>query len=269
MTPDKNTDISSSSNQADIQLLNSYILSQIEAGVPEYTIVDNLVNKGIEKSTAFEIVRQIEKHQSQPLGQADRKSGLKHLAWGFVLLIGGAAITFGTWSSAQSGGSYWVMWGAMLWGLIHVCIGLYTGITNAIDSVTRRKWILLALGIAGCILIGAILMINTISNPTELELPSEDYISVLDDETYWENEEASILLLSGTVVNTHNKWSIKDVQIMVEGKDDSGQVIKTLYVSLTPQTLNPGERGTYFSRLTFPYSCTNADPTLIWEWVPP
>ena len=88
------------------------------------------------RAKALEALGRLEKAQadlvtSQSLVDRDRGSesedGGGHIIFGMLLLGGGAIATVVTYAMAAPGGTYFVFWGAMLWGGIEVVRGMAKG----------------------------------------------------------------------------------------------------------------------------------------------
>ena len=247
-----------------IRRREAYVEGRLTARVPEPQIVQELMADGMTEAAARDFVRRVAALRPEAQTAAASKAGNGHLIWGFLLLAVGAGITIGTWKSASAGGSYWVMWGAMVWGIIHLIIGFSKKISNAANARARQMWIgggaLLAIGVVA----GGIATVNMIMHPG----PSADYI-VMDSDTGWTTPTSNSLQAAGTIQNTHGTWSIRNVEIRVEGHDVNDKVVETFTVAVTPSTLGPGQSGTYSKVLTFPASCVSAREGVFWEWVPP
>lgn len=98
--------------------------------------------------------------------------------------------------------------------------------------------------------------------------PSNSFVA-WDDNSFWESETQSVLRASGTITNTHSEWSIKNVTIKIEALDAAGKVMKKYDVPVVPNTIPPGGKGTYSASLQLPSSCASANPSVVWEWIPP
>ncbi len=48
------------------------------------------------------------------------------IKWGLIWLLGGGIITLYTYESAANGGSYLIMWGAMIYGGYRLLIGVFS-----------------------------------------------------------------------------------------------------------------------------------------------
>lgn len=250
-----------SQNAAD-ELVKS-VAEQLDAGIPRKDIINRLSEAGLGSFEAEEFVNRVDSLRYETRKQA----GTKDLGCGFLLLLVGVAITLGTWAAAAPGGGYWVMWGAMAFGMFYILRGLYRKVTSTTDAGTRLRWVL-----GGIILIGGVVgggvAITSMMTPPELTPPSESFI-VWDDNAFWEDEIQGIFRLSGTVTNTHSEWSIKKVVIQVEEIDETNNVIQAYEVSVIPSAISPGGKEVYSKRLEASYSCVSIYYNLVWEWVPP
>jgi hypothetical protein len=214
----------------------------------------------------------IVKMESQPWeqyahSQALSNAGKKDLIWGFIVLGIGAGITLGTWTAAAPGGSYWVMWGLIVGGLVGVFRGLYRKVKSGSVLGTRGRWIIASISVIGCLTWGGIFTYQYMYTvpPTP---PSDSYI-VENDSSYWQNEVLGILCVNGYIDNTHHEWTIKEVKIVVEALDEHGKVMLRYMVPVTPSTIPPHGRGIYSQYLSLPYGCVEAAPSIQWTWVPP
>ncbi len=248
---------------AAIRRREAYVEDRLRNGVPEPQIVDELVSQGMTENAARDFVRRVEALRPEAQTTAERKAGNGHLIAGFVLLAIGAGITIGTWKFA-SGGSYWVMWGAMLWGIVHLVIGFSKKISNAANARARQMWIGGGALMAVALVAGGVAAVNMIMNPG----PGDEYI-IYDSSSGWTSVVSTTYNASGTISNSHDTWSIQKVEIRVEGRDVNDKVVNTVTVPVTPSRLGPGETGTYSQVLTFPASCVTAREGVFWEWVPP
>jgi hypothetical protein len=52
------------------------------------------------------------------------------IKWGLILLLGGGAITLYTYESAANGGSYFIMWGVMIYGGYRLILGLFDSVSK-------------------------------------------------------------------------------------------------------------------------------------------
>jgi hypothetical protein len=60
------------------------------------------------------------------------------------------------------GGSYYILWGTMSFGLYKISVGLEDKISNSPDSSGRKKWIMVAI-VTGCFAIGIGIFITIIT----------------------------------------------------------------------------------------------------------
>jgi hypothetical protein len=66
-------------------------------------------------------------HGLRVAGEANRQrrfSVNNDIKWGLIWLVGGGFITLATYEAAANGGSYFVLWGAMLYGGYRILKGL-------------------------------------------------------------------------------------------------------------------------------------------------
>ncbi len=52
------------------------------------------------------------------------------IKWGLIWIVGGGLITLVTYAVASDGGSYFVMWGAMLYGGYRILKGVFGAISR-------------------------------------------------------------------------------------------------------------------------------------------
>jgi len=199
--------------------------------------------------------------------QALSNAGKKDLIWGFIVLGIGAGITLGTWTVAAPGGSYWVMWGLIVTGLVGVFRGLYRKVKSGSVLGTRTRWIITSISVIGCLAWGGIFTYQHMYT-IPLTPPSDSYV-VEDDYSYWQDEVNSMFCVNGYINNTHSEWTIEEVTIVIEALDAHGNVMQEYKVQVIPSTIPPHGRGTYSKTLQLPYDCMEAAPRIEWIWVPP
>ena len=263
LTPEDLKEIERAKSQLSAEDLAKSVVEELEAGIPKADIIKRLSDSGLETKEAEEFVNHIDMLRFE----ARKDAATKDLGCGFLLFIVGAAITIGTWAAAEGGGSYWVMWGAMLFGAFYILRGLYRKITSSTESGTRFMWSILGILLFGGV-IGGGLLISNIVTESEISVPSNEFV-VFEDNCYWYDEINSIFHAGGIVRNTHSEWTIKNVEIEVRALDDNDNALSTHKVLVVPSTLRPGEKGIFSQRLQFPIACTYAEYGVLWEWVPP
>ena len=67
------------------------------------------------------------RHGARVAEETKAKRGLivnNDIKWGLIWLIGGGFITLATYEAAANGGSYFIMWGAMIYGGFRILKGL-------------------------------------------------------------------------------------------------------------------------------------------------
>jgi len=250
-------------SQDALEKLAQSVAEQLNAGIPKDDIVNGLSQGGLHPLEARQFVEYVDSMRYE----AKSHAGTKDLIWGVILILIGAAITWGTWAAAEAGGSYWVMWGLAAYGMFRIIRGLYRKVTSTTDAGKRRGWVLGGIILIGGIVGGGVGVANMMTAP-QLTPPSESFV-ILEDNSFWGNEILSTLNVSGVVTNTHSQWSIKKVEFEVEAIDEAGNVMGTYTVPVTPSIIPPGGKGVYSKKLQLPYSCVEAGFAVVWEWVPP
>lgn len=260
-----------------------FVAEQLDAGIPKDEVKRRLSDSGLRPFEAQQLVEDVARRSHEASAESPRyqapveslrrevhrESGLKDLGYGFLLLLVGGVVTLVTWALAEPGGSYWVMWGAMIFGGFYLLRGFYREVTNAGDTSARLKWLLAGIIIIGGVVGGGVAIADKMT-PSESELtpPSESFVA-WEDNTFWKDERLSILTVTGVVSNTHTEWSIAKVEIEVEALGDADRVMQTYDVSVTPSTIRPGGEARYSKTLQLPIDCLSANTSLVWEWVSP
>ncbi len=250
-------------SQDAVEELAKSVAEQLDAGIPKQEIINRLSQAGLDPLEAQQLVEYVDGMQYE----AKRQAGTKDLIWGVILILVGAAITWGTWAAAEAGGSYWVMWGLIAYGMFRIIRGLYRKVTSTTDAATRLRWVLGGIVLVGGIVWGGVAITNMVTSPG-LTPPSESFV-VFEDYSKWEDEIRGIVSVSGVISNTHSEWSIKKVRVEVEATDDAANLVGTYEVRVTPSTIPPGGQGVYSEALLVPYSCVYVTPVVYWEWAPP
>ena len=117
---------------------------------------------------------------------------------------------------------------------------------------------------------GAIPLTGPVSSPPSHSVPltaPDDSFVAWDDSTSW--TDWTTITISGSVTNTHDKWSIEDITIEIEKLDKYNKTIGKSAVSVSPSTIPPGGKGTYYKKLIVSSSCEDVNLGLYWRWVPP
>jgi len=107
-----------------------YIGSSINDGVNRDDTIKNLVNQGIIKSQAEllydKTVDLIKKYESSPEGREEmRKAYSRRMFYGLLWTVGGIIATSVSYDSSSSGGSYYIFYGAVIYGIWDILSGLY------------------------------------------------------------------------------------------------------------------------------------------------
>jgi len=83
-------------------------------------VADMLVQKGMERNAAYNVVDSI----YEQINDAKRQRAKKDMLYGGLWFFGGLIVTIVTYSSASGGGRYVVAWGAIIFGGIQFFRGL-------------------------------------------------------------------------------------------------------------------------------------------------
>lgn len=107
-----------------------YIDSSINDGDNKDDIIKNLVNQGIMKSQAEllfnKTVDLIKEYESSPKWREDMRKGYsRRIFYGLLWAVGGIIATSVGYESASSGGSYYIFYGAIIYGIWDILSGLY------------------------------------------------------------------------------------------------------------------------------------------------
>ena len=122
--------------QQAIQDLTKTIAQQLVSGKIQQALVKDLVKKGFSEEAANAMVGNVaaalEDYKKTPAGRAaiaqkNKNRMFRGLAW----TVAGTIITVVTYSSASlSGGTYYICWGAILFGVIDFFAGLIGWLSN-------------------------------------------------------------------------------------------------------------------------------------------
>lgn len=108
-------------NQA-VQAVYQYAAGLVKAGMSASQVESKLVEKGLDRSAASIVVKNLFQLRAKAVNEA----GKKNMLYGALWCIGGIVVTVATYSAASSGGgSYVVAWGAIIFGAIQFLKGLF------------------------------------------------------------------------------------------------------------------------------------------------
>ncbi len=79
---------------------------------PSEEVADMLVQKGLDRTTAYSIVDSM----YTQLDDGKKERAKKDMIYGGLWFFGGIIVTIATYSAASGGGSYVVAWGAIIFG---------------------------------------------------------------------------------------------------------------------------------------------------------
>lgn len=83
--------------------------------------MQSLIEQGLTAEQANTVVTQLQEQYKKEVNKAADKMMLYGALW----FIGGVAVTAVTYAAATGGGTYVVTYGAILYGVIQFCVGLY------------------------------------------------------------------------------------------------------------------------------------------------
>ncbi len=124
-----------------LRALAPFLSRQLAGGVEPKELVESLVEKGMERNAAIDVVMDASQKQERVLREiaassegatkADmRKRGLRNMLIGGALFLGGSCITLVSFLSAEDGGTYWLFYGPIIYGLISGIMGLVQFLRN-------------------------------------------------------------------------------------------------------------------------------------------
>ena len=111
--------------------LSQKVARKLEEGKKKKDIIKDLVKKQSmpEEAAALFVEnteRVIEEYKRSPEGRRElANKGLRRMFWGALWLVGGTVATVGTYNAAEEGGTYFIFWGAVLYGAFDFCRGLH------------------------------------------------------------------------------------------------------------------------------------------------
>ena len=120
--------------QKAIDELSEAVASEIAEGKSKEIIVRELVKQDWPEDAATQFVNNIEQaindYKESPEGRkvlADKYA--RHMIYGILWAVGGTVVTVATYTAASNGGTYFVAWGAIVFGIIDFFRGWYGWIT--------------------------------------------------------------------------------------------------------------------------------------------
>jgi hypothetical protein len=114
-----------------LRAISEYVHSQLALGIGQKELVDRLEAHGMPRSQAIDVVVAAgERNQRQKAGAADgglrekRQRAGRKLLIGAAFLTGGGCITLVSFMAAEEGGTYWLFYGPMIYGLVSLVSGV-------------------------------------------------------------------------------------------------------------------------------------------------
>jgi len=119
----------------DPKAVEAYIAGQLSIGIEMKPLVDELVGAGMARNEAIDLVLGIsEKLKAEVRDQVRsagggsrtelRKSARNKMLVGAALFFGGICFTAASWFAADEGGTYWILYGPIIFGAISGIAGL-------------------------------------------------------------------------------------------------------------------------------------------------
>lgn len=121
----------------------SWILEQLDAGVETSKIASALAENNLAtdideasqyvsaiREAAIAHAKDTARSTAQQIKEIHKERAQRHLLWGLLWGGGGGVLTLATYSAAassESGGTYYVFWGAMIYGAIRLIQALVSG----------------------------------------------------------------------------------------------------------------------------------------------
>ncbi len=129
---------------------NRFIEKQLKKGTPKTQVLSQVINDGLDESTAKELIDHVYSQVCREFIQGSTKD----LTWGFVVLMVGAGATYWSFTSAYSDSKYYIMWGAIAYGLFRLSEGFAKKIKYSSNSSVRRLWMFGGIS-AACVVFAA------------------------------------------------------------------------------------------------------------------
>ncbi len=85
----------------------------------EQEVIDSLINQGIDSESAIAVVQNL---QAQ-IREVKNKQANKDMLYGALWCIGGTVVTFVSMAAAEGGGTYYMFWGAIIFGAVQFIRG--------------------------------------------------------------------------------------------------------------------------------------------------
>ena len=106
------------------------VRSKLNDGKSKKSIIKELVKKGWSEEPATQLVdsveRSIEEYKRSPEGRRELANKYRrHMIFGLLWVAGGTLATVATYSAASEGGTYFIFWGAIVFGAIDFLYGLF------------------------------------------------------------------------------------------------------------------------------------------------
>jgi hypothetical protein len=115
--------------KATVEQLAVVVVQWVVQGAKQKSIIKSLVKQGVSSEFATELAEKVklavDDYKKTPEGMKVLSRKYRNqMITGFVWFVIGMAITIGTFMAASGGGTYFIAYGAIIWGIIGLIIGL-------------------------------------------------------------------------------------------------------------------------------------------------
>ncbi len=196
-----------------------------------------------------------------PARAAMREEGTKDLIWGFGAFALGGLITALTWIFAGPGGTYFLMWGPMLYGGYRLVKGFTLKFRSSTNSTSVFIWLGAAIVLGGAIVGAGTLAFTAgeIDEPTVAELIWEE------DETFLIDD--NVVRFSGSLENRNADWSVVDPKLTIYMYNAAGLLVGQRSQELGIQPVHPNQSSRYSIDMTLRENFETYEPEMEWEWI--
>ena len=110
--------------------LSEAVASELAEGKSKEKIVKELVKQDWPEDSAIQFVNNIEQAISEYKDSPEGRNVLagkyaRHMVYGILWAVGGTIVTVATYEAASGGGTYFVAWGAILFGIFDFFKGFF------------------------------------------------------------------------------------------------------------------------------------------------
>lgn len=116
--------------------LSGNIAAELAGGADREQIVRELIKQNWPKESALQFVESVEeelrRYKESPEGKKElAEQYARHMLYGLLWAAGGTIVTIGSYTTvSESGGTYVIAYGAILYGIIDFFRGFFSWLTN-------------------------------------------------------------------------------------------------------------------------------------------